>query len=383
MLPTERRLRMNRPIHLLVCISSHGWGHLAQTVPIIGALRSRLRDLRITVRTGLDADVVRERFRVLGQPAPDVLPDRSDFGFEMHDAITIDDERSIARYAALHADAAWLDRERDRLRELGVDAVFANIGYMPLAAAASLGLPAFGVSSLNWADLLASRAHGRADVMAIAESMRQAYATADRLFALVPGMPFDGFERRVRAAPIARRGRANPAGLRKALGVPATQRIMMVAFGGLPMAFDTARWQLPEGWSAVMLTTGTVETPTVIAAERLGWDYIDLLASCDLLVAKPGYGTFAEAGFASRDTLAVPRDDWPEAPWLIDWLAQHARCATIALPDLRAGRFEAGLAAIARQPARVAADGDGAAEIADQIVSIIAGRQAGDTPQTV
>ena len=371
---------MNRPIHLLVCISSHGWGHLSQTVPIVAALRSRVPGLRITVRTGLDANVVRERFRVVGQPAPDVLPDRSDFGFEMHDAITIDDQRSMARYAALHADAAWLDRERDSLRALGVDAVIANVGYMPLAAAASLGLPSFGVSSLNWADVLASRAHGRADVMAIAESMRQAYSKADRLFALVPGMPFDGFERRVRAAPIARRGRADRAGLRKALGVPAAQRIMMVAFGGLPMAFDTARWQLPAGWSAVMLTQATVETPTVIAAERLGWDYIDLLASCDLLVAKPGYGTFAEAGFASRDTLAVPRDDWPEAPWLINWLAQHARCATIALSDLRAGRFEAGLAAIARQPARVAADGDGAAEIADQIVAVIAERQSGGRP---
>ena len=371
---------MNRPLHLLVCISSHGWGHLAQTVPIVAALRSRVRGLRITVRTGLDADVVRERFRVVGQPAPDVLPDRSDFGFEMHDAITIDDERSIARYAALHADAEWLDRERDALRALGVDAVIANIGYMPLAAAVSLGLPAFGVSSLNWADVLVSRAHGRADVMAIAESMRQAYSKADRLFALVPGMPFDGFERRVRAAPIARRGRADRAGLRKALGVPMAQRIMMVAFGGLPMAFDTARWQLPAGWSAVMLTQGTVETPTVIAAERLGWNYIDLLASCDLLIAKPGYGTFAEAGFASRDTLAVPRDDWPEAPWLIDWLAQHARCATIALTDLRAGRFEAGLSALAMQPERLAADGDGAAEIADQIAAVIAERQSGGGP---
>jgi hypothetical protein len=38
------------------------------------------------------------------------------------------------------------------------------------------------------------------------------------------------------------------------------------------------------------------------------------------------------------------------------------------------------LAAIARQPARVAADGDGAAEIADQIVAVIAERQSGGRP---
>lgn len=79
----------------------------------------------------------------------------------------------------------------------------------------------------------------------------------------------------------------------------------------------------------------------------------------------------------------VPRDDWPEAPLLIDWLAQHARCAIIALSDLRAGHFEPGLSALAMQPERIAADGGGAAEIADQILSIIAERRAGDTLPTL
>jgi hypothetical protein len=117
----------------------------------------------------------------------------------------------------------------------------------------------------------------------------------------------------------------------------------------------------------VTLAEGGVDSLAVRRGESLGWTYIDLLASCDLLVAKPGYGTFAEAGFASRDTLAVPRDDWPEAPYLERWLARHARCAPIALDALRAGDFAGPLAALRTQPARSAAGGDGAAQIAEAV----------------
>ena len=48
--------------------------------------------------------------------------------------------------------------------------------------------------------------------------------------------------------------------------------------------------------------------------------------------------------------------------------------------EFRAGRFEPGLSALASQPEQIAADGDGAAEIADQIVAVIAERQSGGRP---
>jgi hypothetical protein len=354
-------------MHFLVCVSGHGYGHLSQTVPIVSALRARLPGLRVSLRTGLDPAMVRARFASVGEPAPDLVPDDSDFGFVMHDALTIDDSRSLARYAALHADPDWPARERAALRALRVDAVLANIAYQPLAAAASLGLPAFGVSSLNWADLLAARYPDRADARALVGSMRDAYHRADALFVLQPGLPFAAFERRVPIAPIGRRGQARPAALRDALGVAQRTRVMLVAFGGLPMALDTARWRLPDGWVAVTFTDRVVETAAVVDGARLGWPFIDLLASCDLLVAKPGYGTFAEAGFVGRDTAIVPRDDWPESPWLADWLDRHARCARIGLDDLRAGRFEPVLEAIEARPPRPPADGDGAAQVAEQV----------------
>jgi hypothetical protein len=358
--------------HLVACVASHGWGHLSQTVPMVAALRARYPGLRTTVRTGLPAPLVRARFEAAGLPAPGVVADDTEFGFAMRDALTIDDDASLARYRALHdARSARLAAEREALRGLRPDAVLANVGWLPLAAAAALGVPAFGACSLNWADVLEARHPGRADVAPIVEWMRDAYRSAEALFALEPGMPFDAYGNRVRVPPIARTGAARRAALRSAIGAPPDAKVMLAAFGGIPMSIDTRGWRLPEGWHAIASFDGVHPTPTVHAFDAIGWDYLDVLASADLLVAKPGYGTFAEAGFAGRDTLAVPRDDWPEAPHLLGWLERHARVARIGMEALREGAFDPALAALAKRPPRTPARGDGAARIAEAIAARI------------
>jgi hypothetical protein len=362
---------VSRPApHLVACVASHGWGHLSQTIPMVSALHARLPGLRTTVRTALPAPLVCARFEAVGLPAPVVSADDTDFGFVMHDALRVDDEASLARYRAmLAARDTLLDRERDALQALRADLVLANIGWLPIAAASSLGLPAFGACSLNWADVLRARHPERADVAAVTDWMHESYSRADALFALEPGMPFERFANRVPVPPIARRGAERRDALREALGVPPATRVMQVAFGGMPLALDSAAWQLPPGWIAVVLTADAADGPSARRGDALGWPYHDLLASCDLLVAKPGYGTFAEAGFAGRDTLAVPRDDWPEAPYLNDWLGRHARFAPIGMEAVRAGRFEAALERLQAGPARTPAHGDGAAVIADAIAA--------------
>jgi hypothetical protein len=65
----------------------------------------------------------------------------------------------------------------------------------------------------------------------------------------------------------------------------------------------------------------------------------------------------------------LPRDDWAETPYLVDWLARHARVATLPLDALRAGRIGGALAAIDAQPRRAAASGDGAADIAEVVAA--------------
>ena len=71
--------------HLLVTISGHGLGHLAQTGPVLQALQRRRPDLRLTVVSTLPQSRLRERIGPALEPVTRAL----DFGFLMHYAFRI------------------------------------------------------------------------------------------------------------------------------------------------------------------------------------------------------------------------------------------------------------------------------------------------------
>ena len=160
---------------LYVAVSHHGLGHLAQTAPVLNALRARRPALELTVRSALPEAVVRER--VAGPLR--YLAVASDCNLVMHDAVRVDVEASLAAYRAFHENwTARVDAEARALEKLGVEAVLSNVGYLPLAAAQRAGLPAFALCSLNWADIFAHYLGAAPGTAAILAEMRAAYAGA-------------------------------------------------------------------------------------------------------------------------------------------------------------------------------------------------------------
>ncbi len=130
-------------MHLLATVTAHGLGHLAQTAPVLDALRRRLPTLRLTVASSLPEARLRQRiggdFHIEPRPL--------DFGFAMRDAFSVDLPASAAAYRALHADwPVHVAHTRAWLQALRPDLLLCNAAYLPLAAAAELGLPAYGMS---------------------------------------------------------------------------------------------------------------------------------------------------------------------------------------------------------------------------------------------
>ena len=78
--------------------------------------------------------------------------------------------------------------------------------------------------------------------------------------------------------------------------------------------------------------------------------FMDLLCSADAVLAKPGYGTFAEAACHDIALVYVRRGDWPEEPHLTTWLHAHARAVEIDRAALARGTFRAAFDALAGMP---------------------------------
>lgn len=321
--------------HLFVDISAHGYGHLAQTAPVLNQLAKLLPEVRITLRSGLPLDKLQQRIH-----APfEHISYASDFGYSMIDALTIDHAATATRYREAHADfTSRVAADAALLRELKVDVVFANVSYFPLAAAARMGIPAVALCSLNWADLYAH--YYGAD--AIHAEILAAYRTATFL-RTTPGMPMPLLDRKEIIGPLAEQGADRRAELRMKLGAGETARIVVIALGGIPSrlpvehwpASPDTHWLVPEAWQ--------VQRTDMHAFEPLSFPFADLLRSVDVVVTKPGYGTFTEAACNGAAVIYQRRDDWPEQDCLIAWLLKHARCTEVSAADLIAGNLDQAL----------------------------------------
>ena len=76
---------MDKQPHLLVCISAHGFGHVAQVAPVLNALGERMPDLRLTVRATAPLVHLQSRIRI----PFNYVRDSGDIGMLMSSALDV------------------------------------------------------------------------------------------------------------------------------------------------------------------------------------------------------------------------------------------------------------------------------------------------------
>jgi UDP:flavonoid glycosyltransferase YjiC (YdhE family) len=318
--------------HLVVSISGHGFGHVAQTAPILNLLHERMPQLRITVRSAVPLDHLRSRIQ-----APFAhLPGEGDIGMVMSSALDIHIEDSRAAYRAFHADwDARVAGEARLLRELGADMVFSNVGYLPLAGAQRAGIPNAALCSLNWFDIYR---HYCGDDE-ISAQILACYAKADAFLRATPGMSMTSLPNLIAAAPIAAIGTNRRAEINQLLKLSTGEKLVLISLGGIASRLPIDEWPRIDGVRWLVQRSWQVDHPDAIILETLPMSFCDLLASSDALLCKPGYGSFVEAASCGVPVLYVSRADWPEAPALIAWLQQHGLCREVSRQTLEQGKI--------------------------------------------
>lgn len=348
-------------LHLVVSISGHGFGHVAQTAPILNRLYESMPQLRLTVRSTVPLAHLRSRIYVPFKH----LPGEGDIGMAMSSALDVCVEESRAAYRAFHA--GWEARvagEAHLLRELGADMVFSNVGYLPLAGARYAGIPNAALCSLNWFDIY--RYYCGDD--AIAAQIHACYANADAFLRATPGMAMGYLPNLVPVAPIAAVGHHRRDELNHHLKLSREETLVLVSLGGIAGRLPIERWPRIDGVRWLVQQSWQVEHPDAIAFESVPMSFGDLLASCDVLLCKPGYGSFAEAACSGTPVLYVSRADWPESPALIEWLQRRSLCREVSRDALEQGNFAEVLEEVCHAPRPKPVIPEGAGQAADWII---------------
>ncbi len=292
----------------------------------------------------------------------------TDQGIPMLNAVQVDPEETFAQYEVQwHNRDLLLQEVEHHLRQQKPDLVLSNNSHLLSRAAARLGIPCFHLCSLNWADLFKDYCGDRPQADAIYESLCADYNTADAFFRLPPHMPMPGMKNLVDVGPVCTPGKQRD--LRQWFDHSPHMRYVLVTMGGMPYPIPFAGWPRHEDLTWINGGAG-VEPPHehFINASDLHFAHRDLVASSDVVITKPGYGTFVEAACAGTPVLYLPRGNWPEEPYLLEWQKQRSYCAPITRQQLAQGSLLDAVNAACGQRPRQETRATGSGEIVDYLL---------------
>jgi len=333
-----------QPPTLACYISAHGFGHLAQCVPVLLGLR-RFMPVRLLIRSDLPFAMLQRRLidGVGGYPAADVVhvTGLTDIGVRQAHAAAEDWPATIQAVRDFHA--TWHERVQQEavlLQQHDVQAVLSNIAPLGLAAALAVGVPSIAMCCLDWHEIY----HGHLDDdEAAMQQIHQAYTRSSQLLHLLPAMPMRSFPQRVSFPPIVR-AREDTALCRADIGCSEGRQLALVMFGGTQQPpFAMQALADIDDWDFLFPGEAPSAAPNIKGFDSNAHATRDVMAIVDVIISKPGYGTWTEAWVSATPVIYIARPNFAEFPYLRDWLHQHLPAYCINDDDFQQGRWQAAL----------------------------------------
>lgn len=360
-----------RPI--AVAISAHGFGHLGQCVPVVRALLRRFPGRRVVVLSEIPPDVLRD---FLGESVEFLLAPN-------HVSILMKDALRVDLNATSQAFVAWQSCYHEKvaafvsvLRSIEPALLLSNVDHTPLSAARELGIPAFAMCSLNWADILESLFFEDANAVSdtdggtlakVCRDIRAVYNGAEAFLRVSPGMGMKSLTNLHRVNVLAREGERYD--LHQRLGVPEHHRLVLLSLGGITQRLELDRWTLPDNTHWIVPDNACVPTDRsrITPFAELNMRFIDVLTSVDILLTKPGYGSFCEAWRNQTSVLYVRRPRWAEEAALIDWIQRHTPAQEVSLEAFERGNITGAMMALLQRPATFSSIPGGESEVLNHL----------------
>lgn len=358
-------------------VTAHGYGHGARTCDILRALHRLAPEQEVIVITHLPPAFFASR---LPDACPHFRAGAFDVGLAQLDSIRADVDATLAPLRALYRGRReTVRREAEFLREAGVSMVVADIPALPLEAARAVGCPAAAVGNFGWNWIYGAYRERDPAWGEIVEAIEDGYRCADLLVRLPFSEPMTIFPRRVDVGVTASPGRPDRARLAAMTGADPERTWVLLSFTSLGWEAEAIRrvaalrqyaffTVLPLAWQAASL----------YAADPADMAFSDILAACDIVVSKPGYGIVAECVANQKPLVYADRSHFLEYPILVEAIQDFLVHAHVPVADLYAGRLEDALADVAAAPPppkRIALGG--ADEAAHALLSLRCGADIG------
>ena len=332
---------MNGP-RIWCAVSGHGFGHWSQVAPVLNQLAKRFPGLTVHVCGQLPGPLLA---RTLDVPYTHTAR-AQDVGLVQSDPMLVDVAATRTALAALHGD--WhggLEQERRELAAWSPDLLLADIPCRPIEAASLERIPSAAIASLSWDHVLAAYLPlSDPVVQGWWQTMRHAYALTDLALLPEPTISASTFPQATAIPPITVTGRRRSAELRAALGLDRAddRPLVGVTLGGIPATTLPVRQLLGERRCHWLM-----DVPIPPGSDHLHdmrrlpghWPFVDLTASVDALVSKPGYGMAISSVAHGVPFLFSRRGIFPDEAPIAAWLERHGRARELDREQFQSGAW--------------------------------------------
>jgi hypothetical protein len=333
-------------VSVVFYISGHGFGHASRVIETINALLARRDNLDVVVRTTaprwLFDLTIRANHSGQSLRGVDYHAVECDTGIVQIDSLHLDADASVARARAFMATFdARVAEEAAFLRGRGARLVVADLPPLGIAAAARAGVPSVAFGNFTW-DWIYSAYPGTDDLV---QRISEAYRTALLALRLPMHGGFAAFDTIIVLPFVARRSSRDPVAVRRAFGLPADERLVLVSFGGYGVGLTPEALEGLDGYVAVLTGNRETERPRHVPfidethMYATGYRYEDLVRAVDVVATKPGYGIISECLANETALLYTSRGDFIEYGVLVEAMPRFLRAAYIDHDNLFAGRW--------------------------------------------
>jgi hypothetical protein len=349
-------------------ISGHGYGHAAQVVPVLNALDALVPGVTAILRTTVPASFFRDRLAIQWE----LSPAQQDIGCVQDGPLKIDIDATWAAHQRFHKTwEARLSNEVATMQATSPALVIADTPYLAIEAGSRAQIPTVALASFTWDLVLKEycRASDNSHQQLI-QCIRGSYAKALLALRITPAPRIDVFSNIIDIGPIANPTSPERARLASTLALTPNERTVLVGFGGIPLT-SLPLEQMEQLRHYRFLFDGPVPPgySRIHSTETLPFSFKTLLASVDIIMTKPGYGTIVEAVALQQPVVYVRRYNFADEPPLVDYLHRYGRGIELSIDDFTRGRWEPTLLqALASPVPSLPPPPTGAAEAAEVIV---------------
>lgn len=374
------------PYKIMYYISGHGLGHAVRSCRIIERFLKNPEIKWVMVGCGVHWKFVVERLK----------PHLTEEQLKKLSLFDIDYDPGMVQTDSVRADLAateekcrwyvdhWMDlvsEEIKMIRWWNPHLVLSDVAAVPLAAAGGLGVPGFAIGNFTWDWIYEPlvTAEGDLTFFKLRELYKLGYADALAWFQL----PFGP---RVKRGPckvtfpvrmVAGRGMERRFEIARATGADPRKPWVLLSFA--KVAWDkTARNEVSGGLDAeyiVMdpLSWGARMPKNFRRVSPKDFAFTDVVASCDAVLSKPGYGIVTDCIVNHKPLVYAERPDFREYAWLKEGIEDYGVGECISQETLYSGKVGAALERALAKPWRPRKTmwHDGAAQITNMLWELL------------